>query len=286
MKNLGTYYISRIEKAPQADWGEIDAAITNPVIIDKGKYKYAIVDHSVIIKEKVMFGKMVKYQEIGINELVNETKMTVERTEIPRRIVASSPFIYSAANAYIAYLHVWNNIRDDDFRTIFDQLIRQGAPVSGFRLNPITNEEMFVSRIKQFDKIYEMKTRVVPPNPLFGPLWEEIKEYLKRRKLREIRQKEACERQNSLASRLLEIIDNRNIDPNQVDFGDKLMLMAMDGYGEGTIKGQVGKATRKVKTSDARESFEFDKEPQPSELAQKAESEYSRIKTNRDWVHP
>ena len=80
--------------------------------------------------------------------------------------------------------------------------------------------------------------KVHPPNPLFGRLWENLDEYVKRRKAQEVSIREATTNPQGLATQLAiliaRILEDSRYQPNTPpDITDAAMLMAADGYGTG-----------------------------------------------------
>ena len=80
-------------------------------------------------------------------------------------------------------------------------------------------------------------------------------------------------------------VDNEYTPLEELPIGDAAILMAADGYGNGTIKGKQGNETIIIKTSETRKHFRFNKDPDPYELYIKAFAIFEKIKTERHLRH-
>lgn len=287
MTKSATYYISRITKNEYVDWGQITEAIKTMSVVSSDNYKYTIININEI-SPGILYGEFAKYEEIGESEIIDEVnkKSRVEQSE--NKAIAISPFIYWPEEAAICYQHVWNHIREEDFREYFQYLIAQIIAASGFEIIPITDEKEFFKRLIQFKQIYEIDATVTPNNPLFGPIWKELGDYVRRRRAKKLKHKETSEKGSSLSSRIVELAENfQNSDLNltDVDFGDRAIFMAIDGYGYASIKGFDGNRILVLKTSDKHESFKFNKSPVPVELGNNFINIYNKMKADRKWGH-
>lgn len=288
MANKATYFISRMTKAADVDWSQITQAILSLSVISSDNYKYTIINISEI-EPGIFYGEFAKYEGISESEIIDEVNKRSRTERSENKAIAISPFIYWPSQAAICYQHVWNHIREEDFREYFQYLVAQIIAASGFEIYPVTNEKEFFLKLLKFKQIFEIEATVVPPNPLFGPIWEDLKEYLKRRKVRKVKHKESAERGQSLETRIIEIaksaISNKINLITSSDFGDKAIFMAMDGYGSATIKGFDGKRVVVLRTLDKQESFKFDKTPNPNDLGDRFTEIYMEISKNREWRH-
>lgn len=106
-------------------------------------------------------------------------------------IDASSPFIYLPQFSGIAYKHVWN-LKREQFIRAFCALIEAAEHNFFVRcdVEPVTDLRTFVTGLSRLEKITLLQATVKPPNPLFGPCWKPLKDYVKKRRLDEVTIKE------------------------------------------------------------------------------------------------
>ena len=116
-----------------------------------------------------------------------------------------------------------------------------------------------------------LQAKVRPPNPLFGPCWQSLRDYIKKRNLDEISINEESEQgvKTNLAE-IAEIILKREEKPEDIvkkmeplmgGVGDAAVLMAADGYGKAKVIGTEGTNIIVIRTSENQKSFLLEKEP-------------------------
>ena len=244
-----------------------------------------------------VYARIAKYRPEGTVEVVRPDVHSVRQESVANLIEGASPFVYLPEFSGIAYKHVWNILERDQFSRLFCQLI-EASPQSFFgrcELEPVTDLRTFVTRLSRLEKITILQARVKPPNPLFGPCWESLKEYLKKRRLEEVSIKEEsaggistkvaeiASRMSSGSTNALELHDM--MEPLLGGVGDAALLMAADGYGNGKVVGIEDARTVTIRTSENQKSFAFDRDPEPEELFRIAFEEFGKINDERYLDH-
>lgn len=213
----------------------------------------------------------------------------------PNLLVASVPFVYIPAHSGIAFLANSSNIDHLTFIRRFCSII-EGSLDNFFvecQVQVITDLRAFAIRVSALDAIYKIQSRVSPPNPLFGPLWENLKNYLIQRNADRLNLTENAGPGEALHSMLPELTskyaetaqypDSEFFSP--IPVGDAAILMAVDGYGTGIIRGRIDSDTVVIKTSETIANFNFDKDPLPEKLYSAANDQFERIKVDRYMEH-
>lgn len=244
-----------------------------------------------------VYARLAKYRQEGTVEVVKPDVHSVGQEAVANLIEASSPFVYLPEFSGIAYKHVWNILERDQFARAFCQLVE--ASEHNFfgrcEIEPVTDLRTFVTRLTRLEKITVLQATVKPPNPLFGPCWESLKEYLKTRRLEEVSIKEESSagistkvaeiaaRMSSGATSAMELHDM--MEPLLGGVGDAALLMAADGYGNGKVVGIEESRTVTIKTSENQKSFSFDRDPTPDELFSTAYEQFGKINDERYLDH-
>lgn len=269
-------------------------AITNAATFTAGKFVWTITN--VVDNRQApipfVFGRLAKFAAEGHVTVVDtRTKSEVDAVA-PNLVAASAPFVYLPKFSGIAYLHVWNEIQEDLFPRRFKSVIE--TSLGGFfvdcSIEPITDYRMFSEKLSALDRITEMTAKVHPPNPLFGRLWEPLKDYMEKRSASELALNEKEAGPQGLKSNIQVLIKNIVVNPSyqpqqHVDVTDAAMLMAADGYGAGKVQGKHQDADVVIKTSDTQKSFMFDKDPAPAGLAETAAKHLAQVSAERDMRH-
>ncbi|RLD03644.1 MAG: hypothetical protein DRI32_07070 [Chloroflexi bacterium] len=298
----GSYYLSRIIKAGQLNKETLLGAISNSATVLVGKYAWTITDVKFFERDNQVvyaFGKLSKYSLEGTVKIVGKQGKKKIETDLvqPNLIEASSPFVYIPEFSGIAYLHVWNKIEREVFARRFSTIIE--ANFDNFfvecKIEPITDLHKFVERLMSIESFIEISAKVRPPNPLFGRVWENLKEYLEHRQATEMSVKERGDENYPLNSNLLKHIqgltsqsEEKRYTPNDpVDITDAAILMATDGYGDGKIIGieKETQTTITLKISEKHINFLFGREPHPDDLFENAYKQFKRISNERNMEH-
>lgn len=230
--------------------------------------------------------------EVTIIDEVN--RQEVQQSE-PNLLVASSPFIYIPEHSGIAFLNVYSHIEQHTFIDRFTKIIEESH--NGFfvdcDIEMISDLKSFAAKLGALDKIYQVNSKVSPPNPLFGPLWSSLKDYLIERNTDRMTIIENAPETQSIDTDLPGIVqraaeqaeDEGYFTDEDLPIGDAAILMAADGYGSGTVRGEQGNEVVTIKTSETAKNFSFTKIPEPYELYEKVFAIFEKIKNKRHMKH-
>lgn len=290
----GTFFLARFHKFGILTNELLAQYVSNAAKIRIRENFWTIVDVEIPSDTRYIFGKMVKYSQEGsierVDELNNESIIEI----IPELTVASSPFIILPSYSAIAYLHVWNQIEQFTFMRRFEEIIRETA--RGFfaeiELESITNLEEFFLRFSKFDNIIKIKSKVNPPNPLFGHLWGPLKEYLKERNLEQFKLDEESKKNSGIDTSLKKLIDLilakadlKVINPANIPIGDMAVLMSTDGYGKSSVVGEVSGTRTILHSYENSSNFKTEKESNADILYNEAKKILDEIEKNRYLDH-
>ena len=179
MPSEGTYYLGRISKLGFEN-DMFYEAISNPKPISIGEYSWTITDINKIKRidnDPYIFGKLTKFIPEGHVKVLDRNTSSEKDQLESDLIIASSPFVYIPEYAGIAYLHIWNQIKQKTFINRFEKIIIEKYDnfFIDFRIKPITDLVGFLEHLSKFSSINMIKARVTPPNPLYGHLWKSLK---------------------------------------------------------------------------------------------------------------
>lgn len=294
MNRRGTYYLSRIIKIGEhLTQDALIEAIKNSSKVKQGNYNWTITDVVTGFDGDYpyIFGNLSKYNEEREVKLIDEIGKVQVNAVAQDLLKASTPFVYLPDFSGIAYMHVWNDIEFEVFPNRFEEIIK--SYYDGFfvdcKLDPISDLRKFLDKLIAIDKITEINAKVHPTNPLFGRLWSDLDDYVKRRNADVL---EVHEKSNSgLKTRIKDLIkgilkDNSWKPAKKADLTDAAILMAADGYGIGSATGIDNGNEVEVHTSKTRKTFLFHKNPEPHLLAKKARIIFNKISIERDMKHP
>lgn len=292
MHNQGRYFLGRVHNISFSQ-DELISAIRNAPKITRGNYDWAITDvtDQIDISKSYIFGKLSKYRKDGSVIVIDEPSRSQKPSDTPNLLKACSPFVYVPSFSGIAYLHVWNDISEKQFESIFSAIIEQyfNNLLVKCSIERITDYLAFAERIYSLDRISEISAKVTPPNPLYGRLWERLKEQLDKRNLEEIKIKETSSK-GGINSDLSKLLNGINSNPqykpdDPPEIADAAILMAADGYGRGKVVGLTREEEITIYTSETQRSFLQGKDPSPEDLAKAAWANLEEISKSRDMSH-
>ncbi len=300
MSKNARYYLGRVLKRAEMTADKLAAAVREPVTVEYRGTRYSFIDFEAIgpsAEATGFYAKLVKYKQQGAVTVVHEELHASQSTEVANLIDAASPFVYVPQFSGIAYRHIWNALPSDQFERVFKELVetKYGKFFIGCDVEPITDFRTFVARLSRLDRITELQASVTPPNPLFGPCWESLAEYLRKRRLEEVQIREHSEA--GIQTRLKEIAAaalreaaantwQQMMEPLLDGVGDAALLMAADGYGRGRVRGLEHGKDVVVRTSDNQKSFLFDSDPNPGRLFEYAYDQLKRNAEEQGLKHP
>lgn len=295
MARMGRYYLGRVVKLGSLESDSLLAAIAQPAVITRGRFAWTITNAMTVHEpngERWVYGRLSKFQpEAEVAIIDRDSRTEVQRQE-PDLSIASSPFVYLPESSAIAYLHIWNQIEQPTFVRRFKEIIEEsfGGFFVGCEIEPVTDLERFVVRLRQMDKIDRISAKVRPPNPLFGPLWAELRRYLRDRRAREMKVEETGGPEGlrtNIVTRVAAIVDGEiPTHPDEpLPVGDAALLMATDGYGRGRVEGRRGRKSIVIRTTDKIRSFLFEKTPKPRSLFEEVRRHSRSVTDERGLEH-
>ena len=291
----GRYYLGRVVKIPPTFTHQqfIDS-LRSPKPIYVGEHGWTITGYhapSDGASTAYVFGKLTKFKPEGSVNVVDTMRHSEVALLEQNLSIAASPFVYIPRYSGIAYLHVWNAIERHLFVKRFEKIV-EASNDSFFvecHIEAISDLRTFAQKLSRLKRIEAIESKINPPNPLFGPLWASLRDYLKERRAVEMEIEERAPAGTELRSNISAIVDQvlrgDKIDPGHVAIGDAAVLMAADGYGKSKVIGDDDHNHVVVRTSDTVKSFLFDKQPAPDELYEEATRAFEAVNRERDLSH-
>ena len=290
------YYLGRVVKGGILNQDRLKDAILDPIELHKNKYVYSFVNMQDY--GNFIFGKIAKFKRFGEIEKIDR-KEHVETTIYEHDVKeVSSCFVYVPEFSGIAYQHIWNNFEKDQFESIFSKLVSEKFDnmLIHCEIDPVVDLRAFISRLHELKKINSIKATVKPPNPLFGPCWKSIKDYLAERNASEITINEEAKSGglNTKIQKMIEIVlkHNKNaleeiaeLTEYDNSLSDSAVLMAADGYGVAKIEGEDDSGNVIIRTKQNQKTFLAAREPSPKDLYEKVYSELTKINKERYLGH-
>lgn len=300
MTKQAKYYLGRIQKRGELTAEKIAEAMRDPETIEYRGTRYSFIDFQTFGlpgNETGYYAKIAKYRQLGAVEVVHEASHASAAAAVPNLIDVASPFVYLPSFSGIAYRHIWNAFPSEQFEKVFKDLVEAKYQkfFVGCDIAAIADLRTFVARLAGLDRITELQATVFPPNPLFGPCWKSLSEYLLKRKLKEAVIKE--EGIHGIETKLPEIaaalLSEKPaaemvalMEPLLDGLGDAALLMAADGYGRARVKGLERGRNVIIRTSENQKSFLFEGDPHPTRLFEQAFDAFGKINDERGLEHP
>ncbi|WP_259513854.1 hypothetical protein [Shewanella baltica] len=297
MSGLGTYYLGRVLKLGTLDQEKLINSLKEPVSISYRDSSWTFID----VKEvndngrHYIFGRLSKYKPLGEVTVVDTHRRTEETQIEPNLKVASSPFIYIPSHSGIAFLNVYNHIEQKAFINRFCSIIEETHQrfFVNCDIELVSDLRSFAAKVSSLDGIYHVNAKISPPNPMFGCLWAELKDYLIMRntdRMTIVEDAPDCQPLNTdlpyhIQKAANQTEEEQYVTDEPLPIGDAAILMAADGYGHGTVKGKRGNEVITIKTSETVKNFSFDKNPEPEALYHKAFKIFEEIKEKRHLGH-
>lgn len=297
MKREGVYYLARISKMGTLTDELIAKALLSPKPVVLYGNAWSFVDTAAYETDGVPYivGRLVKYRPDAEVIIVDPQMKTEHIQQEPNMRLASSTFIYLPNHAGVAFLRVSGHIEPWHFIKRFASIIEETYDrfFVECTVNMISDLKSFAMKLSNLSGITRISAVVVPPNPLFGPLWKPLRDYIKERRSGQMVIREDSKSKQPLNTDLAEIVTRVSkqeggaqvIPEKEIPIGDAAVLMAADGYGSGLIKGISGGAVVVIRTADTNRNFVFDKEPSAEELFKKVSKILDHIKNDRHLEH-
>lgn len=297
MSNSGTYYLGRVLKLGTLNQEKLMKAINEPVSISYRGSSWTFIDVQEVntMGQHYIFGRLSKYKPLGEVTIVDTKKRTEETQIEPNLKVASSPFVYIPSHSGIAFLNVYNHIEQKAFVNRFCSIVEETYQrfFVDCDIELVSDLRSFSAKISSLDGIYHVNAKISPPNPMFGCLWAELKDYLIKRNTDRMTVVEDSPENQPLNTDLAYHIERAANQTTEEQYtsevplpiGDAAILMAADGYGHGTVKGKRDNDFVTIKTSETVKNFSFDKNPEPEALYARAVEIFNDIKDKRHLGH-
>jgi len=293
------FYLGRVIKLGEMSSERLMRIVQSaPVIPIKGT-RYTFTDFKLfgpVDNPNGIFARLAKYRPEGSVAVVRPEIHQVGTELVPDLLEASSEFVYLPAFSGIAYRHVWNVLQKETFERVFSELVSLSdqAFFARCEIQPIADLRTFVTRLARLDRITMLSASVNPPNPLFGPCWKSLFEYIKKRGLSELTIKE--EGDKGIDTKIPEIAAamadsgpaghaDSMMEPLLDGVGDAALLMAADGYGRAKVGGTEDGRLVTFKTSDNQKSFQMPVDVVPEELFREAFRYLEEISRDRYLEH-
>lgn len=297
MAKKGTFYVGRVLKLGLLNQEMLINAILNPKPIKIRETAWTIIapqEHN-LGPNKFYTGKLTKYAPKGEVTIIDEEKRREVLQAEPNLGLASSHFIYIPEHSGIAFLNIYNHIDQKTFTNLFSKIIEE--TYEGFfvrcEIELISDLKSFAAKLSGLEKIYQIKAKISPPNPLFGPLWAPLKDYLISRNTDRMSISEEAPEKQSILTDIQNIVQQAAEQKEEelyftdkpIPIGDAAILMAADGYGNGEVKGSQGDELIVIKTSETAKNFIFEKNPDALDLYYKLLPILEEIQKNRHMRH-
>jgi hypothetical protein len=297
MAQQTTYYMGRVIKLGRLTSEMVAQAILSPVSVTWWGSSWSFFDARSHTADGVTYlaAKLVKFNPEGEVVIADTaTRQEVVRAE-PNLRVASSPFIYIPEVSGIAFVQVYGHVNEAQFAARFADIVEQTH--AGFfvecYVKMISDLRSFADKLLSLDAIVRLSASVYPPNPLFGPLWKDLKEHIDKRRSDKMLIREEATPQQPLNTQLPQLVEGAAnqtaataYEPAQpVDIGDAAILMAADGYGSGLVKGVRSTEVVTIKTTETIKNFTVEIDAPTTDVFRIAYEAFKRIEEDRHMEH-
>lgn len=244
---------------------------------------------------KYVWGKLSKFNPEGEVIIADPSSNQEIVQPEPNLQIASSFFVYIPSLSGIAFSNVTNHINEYQFQRLFCRIVneRHFGRLAECHIEFISDLKTFAQKLLSLDGISGISAQVFPPNPIFGPLWEELKEYIRKRRSEKMMVREDSGPKENLATKLPQIVEAILQQPHNKPYvpeaplpvGDAAILMAADGYGSGQVKGRRKGEMVIIKTSETIKNFALPEGHSPEQLFLTAYDEFKQIEMDRHMKH-
>jgi len=303
MARQSTYYLARVSKLGTLTSESLAGLIANGAPHQELAFSYSFVDvvpGEVVINSttfRFVFGRLAKYRPDGTVPVIDPDAGLRREQPEPNLEVARSQFVYVPAYELVAYEHVWNHIEFGRFPKLFQSIVeaRAGEFFASCELNVIADIRSFVVAISEMVEIDRIRANVRPPNPLFGDLWKDLRDYLTRRRASQLRVDERSTGKSGLDTNISRTIaavassdtntSSTNAPRQPLELADAAVAMAADGYGEASVEGRTSRGQKTVRTRDSAITFKLPSDAPAISIAEKAIMESAKIGSERNLRH-
>jgi len=263
-----TFFFGRLSITSYASdkRGLILAGLKTEKFHDKNEFKYGFFDIQEI-NDEFVYGRLVKYKRILEGEIVDEQSHRTVVGGLPYGIVGKSDFFLHYKSGVIAYRPLASRISAKQFRFIFARLFEAGHDrffVSA-QVENIDEELRIEEAIGKLEIIRKISFDIHPTNPSNRDVYKRIDERLKRLK----------------AQKLKQVVDAGEAGLNRDALLDddiyRSLVMATDGYGNGSLHGVSEGRKVVITTGDSPVRKEIVESPSASEMLESLMPAFKQI---------
>lgn len=245
-------------------------ALNTDVVEIRGKFKYGFfdVEELDLDGEPFVFGRLVKYKPLLEGEIVNEDKHELTGGGLPDGVVAKSEFFLNYRTGVVSYRPISNRLSANQFRELFAALI-EAAHHNFFvdaEVESIDEDLVIEEALSTFKSVNRISVDLHPTNPSNREIYRRLDERLRRLR----------------ANRLKQTIESYEggLDRSELKEDDTYrgLLMAVDGYGKGAIRGETQEGRKvTIYTDDSPVTKEIAPSETPSEVLYQLMPTFRRI---------
>jgi hypothetical protein len=244
---------------------------------------------------KYVCAKLSKFNPDGEVIIADtDSKQEIIQPE-PNLQIAASYFIYIPSLSGIAFSKITNQIDEYVFQRLFCRIVneRHFGLLAECQIEFIADLKTFSEKLLSLDGINAISAQIYPPNPIFGPLWESLKEYIKKRRSEKMLIREDSGPKETLQTQLPKLVEEMLKQTKEKPYvpkdapaiGDAAVLMAADGYGAGLVKGKRGGETVIIKTSETIKNFSLAEGHTTEDLFSESYKVFKKIEEDRHMKH-
>lgn len=268
------YYFGRLNLMPIRPYAEKLSWLRN-TLRSEGEIR----DHNIVweifrVNEldsdigQFLSGYLGRYRSETRVEVASPSAQDVDVQMIENLVTAKALFFLHVRSGIFAYHSVPNQIAPATFRTRFEQLLfkKAGAFFIDVEIAPIDEEASLRDKLRQFERVSEIRIVLHPSNPSNRDFWQRID-----KRLRDLRATKYTEEIRTTDPRRgLRVIDDQDINSK--------ISMAEDGYGKAVAKGQINGEEHTVTTSSNPVVASAPTEPElPRNILRHLQGSFSRI---------
>lgn len=297
MPEKNTYFLARVSKLGSLTSEMITDAILEPKDALWWGNGWSFFDAEMHNVDGVDFvsAKLSKFNPEGEVIIADpRSRQEIVQAE-PNLRMASSFFIYIPSFAGIAFTKVYGHIDEFQFARRFAQVI-MGTHNNFFvdcEINLISDLHTFAEKLLSLEAILRITATLNPPNPIWGPLWKPLRDYIKKRRADKMLLREEAGPEIPLNSQIAEHVlkaseqtaENEYIPDEPLPIGDAAILMAADGYGSGTVKGMRAGQKVTIKTTETIRNISFESEHSVYDLFREVQKVFLEIEQDRHLDH-
>lgn len=214
----------------------------------KGGFEWGVFDVDEVTHEGKTFlaGYLVKLRPTEEDEVVNRATHRITSAEVHDRVEAKSEFVLEADSGVMAFRPISNKIQQSQFLSRFAEVIEEANNqlFINVDLNTIQDDVDFLRSFRNFERISKLTFYLHPSNPSSRDLWKNVDD-----RLQELRAEKYSEKLESENEQGLHVADD------DVTLGK--IHMALDGYGEARVEGQMNRENKRISTKKLPVSVEL-----------------------------